>query len=110
MANTYKILGQFIPTAASTLEQAYVVPASTSAVISTMSVCNVGVSTTIRVAVKPAEGTAINNKHYIIFDTVLNQYDTLFFTLGLSLAAANVIHVSAGTVNVSFNMYGTEIT
>lgn len=108
MANTYKVLGQSSP-AATTLTSLYTVPAATSAVTSTLTVCNYGVSTTVRVAVRPA-GAGIANQHYIIYETTVNANDTLFFTIGLSLATTDVVSVYAGTATVSFNLYGTEIT
>ena len=108
MANTYKVLGQSSP-AATTLTSLYTVPAATSAVTSTLTVCNYGVSTTVRVAVRPA-GDGIANQHYIIYETAVNANDTLFFTIGLSLATTDVVSVYAGTATVSFNLYGTEIT
>jgi hypothetical protein len=108
MANVYKVLGQSNP-AATTLTSLYTVPASTSAVASTLTVCNIGVSTTVRAAVRPA-GATLANQHYIIFDAAVNANDTLFFTLGLSLATTDVVSVYAGTTGMSFNLYGTEIT
>jgi hypothetical protein len=108
MPNTYKVLGQSKP-AANTLTSLYTVPASTSAVVSTLTVCNLGTSTTIRVAVRPA-GASIADQHYILYNVTANSNDTLFFTLGLSLAATDVVSVFAGTATVSFNLYGTEIT
>lgn len=108
MPNTYKVLGQSKP-AATTLTTLYTVPSSTSTVASTLTICNLGVSTTVRVAVRPA-GASIADQHYIIYNATANSNDTLFFTLGISLAATDVVSVYAGTANVSFNLYGTEIT
>lgn len=108
MPSAYKVLGQSIP-AAVTNTDVYTVPASTSAVVSTLSICNQGVSTTVRVAVRPA-GAAIADQHYVIFDAVVSAKDTLFLTLGITLATTDVVTVYAGTANVSFNLYGSEIT
>ncbi len=108
MASTYKVLGQVNP-AATTLTTLYTVPSSTSAVGSTLTACNLGVSTNIRVAVRPA-GAAIANQHYIVYDNYVNAGDTLFLTTGLTLATTDVVSVYAGTANVSFNLYGSEIT
>jgi len=108
MANAYKVLGQSSPVAA-TLTSLYTVPAATSAVSSTLTVCNYGVTTTFRVAVRPA-GASIANQHYILYEVAINANDTLFFTLGLSLATTDVVSVYAGTATVSFNLYGTQIT
>lgn len=107
MATTYKVLGQASP-AATTLTDLYVVPAATQAVCSTLSICNRGSSTTFHVAVRPA-GAAIANQHYIVFDTAISSNDSLFLTLGVSLAATDVVTVYAGSSNLSFSLFGSEI-
>lgn len=107
MASVYKVLGQVSPSA-TTLTTLYTVPAATSSVASTLSVCNLGVSTTVRVAVRPA-GDSINNKHYIVYNAAVNGNDSLFLTLGITLATTDVVSVYAGTANVSFSIYGSEI-
>ena len=108
MAATYKVLGQLNP-AATTLSTLYTTPGSTSAVCSTLSVCNQGVSTSVNVAVRPA-GATIDPKHYILNTVTVNQYDTLFLTLGITLATTDVVSVYAGTANVSFGLFGSELT
>ena len=81
MPTTYKVLGQVAP-AAATLTDLYTVPSGNSAVISTIVACNTGnISTTIRIAVRPA-GAAANIKHYLTYDTPVSTTDSLFFTLG----------------------------
>lgn len=107
MAITYKVLGQVNPTA-STLTTLYTVPAATSTVASTLSACNLGVSTNIRIAVRPA-GASIANQHYVVYDSYINAGDSLFLTLGLTLAATDVVSVYAGSGNVAFNLNGSEI-
>ena len=107
MAVSYKVLGQVIP-AAITATDLYTVPAATSAVCSTLSICNQGVSTTIRIAVRPA-GAALATSQYIVYETAVSSNDSLFLTLGVSLAATDVVTVYAGTANVSFSLFGSEI-
>jgi hypothetical protein len=107
MANTYKVLGQVIP-AATTATTLYTVPAATSAVCSTLSVCNQGVSTTVRVAVRPA-GAALATSQYIVYDAVVSANDTLFLTIGVSLATTDVVTIYSGTATVSFSLFGSEI-
>ena len=107
MASTYKTLGQVAPSAA-TLTTLYTVPAATSAVCSTLSVCNRGVSTQVRLAVRPA-GATISNEHYIVYDVAINQYESVFLTLGVTLGATDVVSVYAGTSDVSFGLFGTEV-
>jgi hypothetical protein len=108
MANVYKVLGQVIP-AATTATTLYTVPAATSAVCSTLSVCNQGVTTNIRVAIRPA-GATLATSQYIVFDNFINANDTLFLTLGISLATTDVVTIYAGTATVSFNLFGSEIS
>lgn len=108
MAIAYKVLGQSNP-AATTLTTLYTVPSATSAVCSTLAICNLGVSTTFRVAIRPA-GASIANQHYIVYDNYVNQYDTVFLTIGMTLATTDVVSVYAGTANVAFTLSGSEIT
>lgn len=108
MANTYKVLGQLAP-AATTNTTLYTVPAATSAVCSTLAVTNRGVSTTFRVAVRPA-GATLANEHYIVYDNYVNQYDSIFLTMGVTIAATDVITVYAGTATLSFSLFGSELT
>ncbi len=108
MATTYKTLGQSAP-AATTNTTLYTVPAATSAVCSTLAIANRGASTTFRVAIRPA-GATLANQHYIIYDNYVNQYDTVFLTLGITLATTDVVTVYAGADTLSFSLFGSEIT
>jgi hypothetical protein len=67
------------------------------------------VSTTYRVAVRPA-GATIANQHYLVFDSWVNANDTVLLTLGISLAATDVVSVQASTATVAFSLFGTEVT
>ena len=104
----YKVLGQVSPTVA-TQTTLYTVPTGLSTVVSTVSACNIGISTTIRIAVQPA-AAALANQHYIVYDALLNQYETLFLTIGLTLTATDIVTVYTGTASsiVAFNIYGSE--
>lgn len=108
MATTYKVLGQQNPSA-TTNTTLYTVPGATSTVCSTLVVANRGASTTFRVAVRPA-GAAISNEHYIIYDNYVNQYDSVFLTLGITLAATDVVTVYAGAATLSFSLFGSELS
>ena len=107
MALTYKVLGQVNPVT-ETNTDLYTVPSDTSAVCSTLAVCNQGISTTFRVAIRPA-GAALTPAHYIVYDSAINSNDSMFLTLGVTLAATDVVTVYAGTATVSFSLYGSEI-
>ena len=108
MAITYKTLGQVLSTA-NTLVDLYTVPTATNAVASTLTVCNQGVSTNFRIAIRPL-GAPIEAKHYIIYDNFVNANDSIFLTIGIALQATSVVSVQAGTATVSFTLSGSEIT
>lgn len=109
MANTYKVLGQSNPSA-TTLTTLYTVPAATSAVVSTLVICNQANSAgSFRVAVRPAGATAAA-QHYIAYDSGITGNDTVFLTLGVTLATTDVISVYASSANISFSAFGSEVT
>ena len=87
----------------------YTTPALTPTVCSTLVICNQGASTVFRVAVRPA-GAVLEAKHYLIVDNTINQYDSVFLTLGVSLATTDVVSVYAGATSVSFSLFGSELT
>jgi len=107
MATTYKVLGQVQPSA-TTATTAYTVPSASSAVISTIAVCNLGgYPTTFRVAVRP-DGDSLENKHYVVYDATIAPQDSATFTLGITLNAADVVTVYSLSGLVSFNLFGSE--
>jgi len=109
MPTVYKVLGQAKPTAA-TLTSLYTVPASTSAVLSTIVVCNTTeTSDEIRIAVRPA-GETIADKHYIVHTVGIPGFANYTYTLGITLATTDVLSVYSLGGNISFNVYGTEIS
>ena len=108
MPSVYKVLGQVSP-AATTATTLYTVPSGTSAVCSTLTICNYGISTLYRIAIRPA-GVTLANQHHITYDASINANETVFLTLGLTLAATDVVTVYAGTATVSFGLFGSEIT
>jgi glucose-6-phosphate dehydrogenase assembly protein OpcA len=109
MAIVYKVLGQSNPSA-TTQTTLYTVPASTSAVVSTVTITNLaGTDATFRLAVRPA-GETLANKHYITYDTTVPANDMVALTLGVTLATTDVVACYASTANVSFSIFGSEIS
>lgn len=109
MPTAYKTLGQSNP-AATTLTTLYTVPAATSAVVSTITICNqTSSAATYRIAVRPA-GAAIAAQHYIVYGATVAASDTTALTLGITLATTDVISVYASTANLSFSAFGSEIS
>lgn len=93
----------------SSLVTLYTVPSATSAVCSTLVICNQGVSANFRVAVRPA-GASVTAQNYLVVDNFVNQYDSVFLTLGVTLATTDVVSVYAATDTVSFSLFGSELT
>jgi hypothetical protein len=109
MATIYKVLGQASPTSNADTNL-YTVPASTQAVISSIVICNRDSSNnTFRIAVRPA-GEALANQHYISFDTDVPARDTISLSLGMSLGNTDVITINTMSGNVSYSIFGAEIS
>lgn len=102
-----KVLGQAAP-AATTNTNVYTVPAGKSAVVSTLTITNrAATASTVRVAVRPG-GAAVANQHWVYYDLPLPGTDTFAATIGMSLAAGDVVTVWASTGNVSVSLFGDE--
>ena len=109
MAEAFKTLGQLNPSAA-TLTALYTVPALTSTVVSTISVCNRSATPTVfRLSVAIA-GAADNNVQYFAFDVPIGANETKWFTGGLTLATTDVLRAYALLATLTFQAWGTEIT
>jgi hypothetical protein len=110
MPTTYKILGQSAP-AATTESDLYTAPASTRAIISSLTVANRSSSAaaTFRLSTSVA-GAATATKDYIAYDITIAPNGIVALTLGVTLAPTDKFRVYASTANLSFNAYGTEIS
>ena len=106
---TYKILGQSAPLA-TTSTDAYTVPAATSAVVSTVTVCNQSATaTTFRLSCSVA-GAVLAAKQYLCYDAPILGNETKALTIGATLAATDVVRVYNTLATVSFNIFGVENT
>jgi hypothetical protein len=109
VAQAYKVLAQSAPSA-TTATDILTIGAGKSVVASTLSVCNRGTTAaTYRVAVRPA-GASLANQHYVIYDANIGAKDTVTLSVGLTLAATDVVTVYASTANFSFSLFGAEIS
>ena len=108
MPQTYKVLGQISPTA-NTLSNVYTVPASNSAVISTITICNqTATNASYSIAVAPA-GVTDNVRHYLIRGGVVPAADSIGVTLGITVSATDQVRANASVANISFNVFGSEV-
>lgn len=111
MATSYKVLGQLKPSAG-TLSDLYTVPSNTETVISTITIANMGpTSTTYRIAIaKDGAATGISSmEQYLVYDTTVPALDSLALTLGITLNAADVIRVESYSGLVAFQVFGSEV-
>lgn len=110
MATTYKVLGQSVP-ANTNATDVYTVPSATSAVVSTIVVANItSTNYTYRIAVRPG-GASIANQHYLAYDVTCAANDSVTLTLGITLAATDVITIrSSNATSLVFNVFGCELT
>lgn len=108
MATSYKVLGQVNPSA-TTATTLYTVPAATQTVVSTVVIANqTATAATFRISVRPA-GAAQTNAMYLAYDVTVGANDSTALTLGITLAATDVITVYASSATLSFNAFGSEI-
>jgi hypothetical protein len=109
MPQNYKVLSQTFPLAA-TLTDSYTVPAATSAVVSTLIVCNqspIPTSFSVSIAVG---GAADTPAQYLYADVPIPANDTFAATVGVTLAATDVVRVLSTLATCSFSLYGVENT
>lgn len=104
-----KVLGQSSPSA-TTLTTLYTVPASTSTVVSTITIANrSATATTFRLSVAVA-GAADANAQYLAYDAPIAGNDIITLTLGVGLATTDVLRCYATLATLSFNAFGVELT
>jgi len=52
----------------------------------------------------------VATQHYIAYDAAVPANDTVTLTLGIALAATDVVSVYAGATGVAFSAFGVEVT
>lgn len=109
MTAAYLTLGQAAP-GATTETDLYTVPALTSAIVSTINVCNrSATAATFRISISLA-GAATATKDYLFYDMPIGGNDTLPVTIGATMAATDKLRVYASTANLTFQAFGSQIT
>lgn len=108
MATGYKILGQVAPSA--TIETLLHTASTYATVASSLIVCNRGgIQTSFRVSVSQG-GVATTTKDYIYYDLLIAGNDTFIATIGVTLSLGDVVRVYAGNSNLSFSLYGSQVS
>ena len=111
MPTTYKRLGALASAGViGTADTTYTCPAATSAIISTIAVCNqTSTAQTFRIGVSTT--TSFETSGYIVFGATVQGNDTVFLTCGFTVDATNkYILSSASAATVNFTIYGSEIS
>jgi hypothetical protein len=109
MTTTYKVLGQLAP-AAATATTLYTVPGATSTICSSITICNAGVANA-NVSVQVAVANAASDvSQYLVYNNTIVPQDTLFMTLGVTLATTDTVVVTSTEANVAFQLFGSEIS
>jgi hypothetical protein len=110
MPTAYKILGQTAP-AVTTNVDLITVSAAQSEIISTLVITNTtATAATCRVFARIA-GAAAATTNAIIYDVSIAGNGVQAFTLGITLAATDVLTVRSGTANaLTFTAFGTELS
>jgi len=107
MGDVIKVLGQVNPTI-NILTVLYTVPSMVQTTVSSIVICNTSGnidSFSVSVAVGGAADTL---KQYIYYGQPLDANDTFVATIGMSLAAGDVVRVLSSAGNLSFNLFGVE--
>lgn len=109
MAESLKCLAQSFPSSQA-LSTLYTVPALTSAVISTLFVCNQGsTAASFRVSVGVA-GAADEAKQYIYYGEPVGPGKSFAATVGIALSATDVVRVWSVNGLLSFSLFGEELS
>lgn len=109
MANTWKVLGQSNPSAA-TSTTLYTCPGATQTVVSSITVCNRSTTpTTFRVSID-VNGAGDSNEDYIAYDVPIAGNEALALGQGVTLDASDLIRVYATLATLTFGAFGQEIT
>lgn len=110
MATTYKILGQSAP-ADTNNANLITVGAAKSQIVSTLVVANTtATDATCRVFARIA-GAAAAAGNAILYDVTVPGNGLQSLTLGITLAATDILTIQSGTANaLTFTAFGTEIS
>lgn len=109
MANTYKVLGQSNPSAA-TSTTLYTCPSATQTIVSKVTVCNrSSTPTTFRLGIDVNAG-GDSNEDYLFYDFPIAGNESIDVMHGCTLDASDLIRCYATLATLSFSVFGEEIS
>jgi len=108
MPTTYEILGQISP-AANTLTNVYVTPASTNAIVSTITIHNhIDANASYSLFVRPINEAA-NDKHFIIRGGVIPTRELISITGAVTMNGDCILACNTSKSGITFNAYGAKV-
>ncbi len=106
---TYKILGQAAPSTTANADL-LTVAAATEAIGSTLVIANTTAATATTRVFARILGAAAAASNAILYDVSIPANSSASFTLGITLAATDVLTVQTGTANaLTFTLFGTLV-
>jgi len=109
MAINYKVLGQVVPSGATTWTQIYAVPSGKQAICSSLTVANLSTDDILyRVRVRVA-GAAANDKQILVYDTAAAAGISQALQLSMTLGTGDIVEVYGAATTISFNLFGSEV-
>lgn len=110
MATAYKPAQVQGTSSTGTYATLYEVPASTSAVISTIVICNTAnAPATYRIGLDTTAGTP-GASEWIVYDALVAANDSTFLTVGATLDTGKFLRVSSSANTVTFSAFLSEIS
>tara|TARA_Y100001972_G_C7617293_1_gene309553 strand:+ start:363 stop:701 length:339 start_codon:yes stop_codon:yes gene_type:complete len=111
MPQIFKRLGA-INSTANAQANLYVVPASNSAVVSTITICNqtaANGSYSLMVQDKSEFSNPAANATMIVRGAAVPAADTVVLTMGLTMNAGSILSANGSFVDISFSAFGSEV-
>ena len=110
MPTTYKNAQLQGTAAVGTYGTLYSTDGSTTAVLSTISICNTSASSiTYRIAIMGSAGTP-SAENWIVSDAIVAGKNTAFITAGITLGNTQFLRVSSSGTDLAFSVFISEIT
>jgi len=109
MPESLKVLGQLdMPAGAYT--DIYTVPALTSAVVSTVYVCNTQGSVNYFTLLVSVAGASPTFNQFVYYNQAIPPYETFASTTGITLGETDVVRGYAANTGLTFSLFGAEKT
>lgn len=104
-----RIIAQSASTA-TILTDIYTVPLNTLTTLGTIVVCNrSNVASSFRISIAPL-GESDNTKQYLFYDTEIAAHATLPFSISMPISAGDVVRVYSANGEISFNLFGSDLS